>query len=121
MMLQGLLFFIIMSHLPEPSRLQRLAGLVARGSFIYSIGFGAALGVGLAGLTFAGRMVKVYLSDAEYYRQMSRNRYLEKQTAFYKWLEGKMAAHYIANEVVQAYNPVDTRKPFEHIEEKFRF
>jgi len=111
-----------MAQLPPPSTgLQRLSKYFMRGSFIYSIGFGATLGVGLAGLAVFGRTVKLFFSDAEYYRQMSRNRYLEKQAVFNHWLEGKLAAHFIGNEVVQSYNPVDTRMPFEHIQDRFRF
>ena len=111
-----------MTALPlPPTGFQRLSKYFTRGSFLYSIGFGATLGVGLAGLAVLGRTVKLFFSDAEYYRQMSRNRYLEKQAVFNNWLEGKLAAHYIANEVVQAYNPVDTRIPFEHIQDRFRF
>ena len=82
---------------------------------------GAVIGVGFAGAAWTGRLLKVYLFDSDYYSQLSRQRYLEKQTIFYQALEEKLRNHYIANVLVGEYDPVDTRLPFQHISEQFRF
>jgi hypothetical protein len=76
---------------------------------MYSALFGASLGVTAAGLAFVGRMGKVYLFDEEYERQVSRLRYLEKQTIFFAWLQDKLKMQAMGNTLVAQYNPVDLR------------
>merc|ERR1719506_2725836 len=51
------------------------------GASVYSVLFGAAAGVGLAGGMYIGRTFKVAFFDTDYLRQQSRLRYNEKQTA----------------------------------------
>jgi hypothetical protein len=90
------------------------------GTFLYSALFGAALGVGLAGGAYAGRVIRVTFFDEEHFRVQSRQRYLEKQYIFFKELQNSQKAHALAS-LVQEYDPVDTRLPFQKIEDKYRF
>ena len=87
---------------------------------MYSALFGAAVGTGLAGAAYLGRAVHVLLFDEEHYRVQSRQRYLEKQFLFFKQLQESQQAHALAS-LVQEYDPVDTRLPFQKMEDKYRF
>jgi hypothetical protein len=88
---------------------RRVGELCSKGGFIYAAGFGATLGVALAGAAFATRVVKVYLFDEEYNRMISRQRYLEKQTLFFAHLQDKLKTQAMANALVAQFNPVDLR------------
>jgi len=110
---------------PSPGRLSRIyasgRSFFLPGTFIYSAGFGAVAGIGLVGAALVLRTAKVFFWDEEYLRLQSRRRYLEKQAAFFADLQEKLKAHYIGNVLVREYDPVDTRLPFQAIQEKFRF
>ena len=93
----------------------------SRGTFLYSAGVGAACGLSLCAAALVMRAAKIYFWDEEYLRLQSRRRYLEKQNAFFSDLQEKMKAHYIANVLVREYDPVDTRLPFQSIQDRFRF
>lgn len=84
----------------------------ARGGFLYASLFGASVGVALAGVAFTIRVGKVYLFDEEYNRMISRQRYLEKQTLFFAYLQEKLKNQAIANSLVSQFNPVDLRPVF---------
>ena len=81
---------------------------------MYAATFGASVGVTLAGAGFLGRVAKVYLFDEEYNREVSRQRYLEKQTIFFHNLQDKLNTQAMANTLVAQFNPVDLRPVGSH-------
>ena len=101
--------------------LASVKSFVSPGTLLYSVGFGAVAGVCLAGAAHALRAAEVYFWDEEYLRLQSRRRYLEKQTTFFADLQEKLKAHYIGNVLVREFDPVDTRLPFQAIQDRFRF
>ena len=109
----------------QPSRLSRGFGraksFVVPGTFLYSITVGAVAGVALTGAAVILRSAKVYFWDEEYLRLQSRKRYLEKQAIFFADLQEKLKAHYIGNVLVREYHAVDTRLPFQAMQDRFRF
>jgi hypothetical protein len=102
------------------NRLRKVGESFSRGTFLYSAIFGSAVGVGLAGAAYLGRAVHVAFFDEEHYRIQSRQRYLEKQYLFFKELQESQQAHALAA-MVQEYDPVDTRLPFQKLDDKYRF
>jgi hypothetical protein len=102
------------------NRLKKVGEYFHKGTFLYSAVFGATLGVGLAGAAYFGRAVHVAFFDEEHYRVQSRQRYLEKQFLFFKELQESQKSHALAS-LVQEYDPVDTRLPFQKMDDKFRF
>jgi hypothetical protein len=102
------------------TRVKKVGDYFKAGTFLYSALFGAAVGVGLAGGAYLGRAVHVAFFDEEHYRVQSRQRYLEKQYVFFQQLQESQRVHALAN-MVQEYDPVDTRLPFQKMEDKYRF
>ena len=102
------------------NRLKKVGEYFQSGTFLYSALFGATVGVGLAGAAYLGRVVHVAFFDEEHYRIQSRQRYLEKQFLFLKELQESQRSHAVAS-LAQEYNPVDTRLPFQRMDDKFRF
>lgn len=102
------------------NRLKKVGDYFTPGTFLYSALFGAAVGTGLAGVAYLGRAGHVLFFDEEHYRVQSRQRYLEKQFLFFKELQESQKAHALAS-LVQEYDPVDTRLPFQKMEDKYRF
>merc|ERR1719161_2302155 len=97
-----------------PGRIARLGAFVAShlkpGAAVYSVLFGAAAGVGVAGGMYLGRTFKVALFDTDYLRQQSRLRYNEKQTVFMQEQIAENKAHYLS-ELAKEYHPVALRMP----------
>ena len=102
------------------NRVKKIGEYFMPGTFLYSGLLGAAVGVGLAGTAYVFREGHVLFFDEEHYRVQSRQRYLEKQFLFFKQLQESQQAHAIAS-LVQEYNPVDTRLPFQKMEDEYRF
>ena len=102
------------------NRIKKVGDYFKPGTFLYSGLFGAAVGTTLAGAVYVGRALHVVLFDEEHYRVQSRQRYLEKQFLFFKQLQETQKAHALAS-MVEEYNPVDTRMPFQKMEDKYRF
>merc|ERR1712118_560298 len=86
----------------------------------YSVLFGAAAGVGLAGGMYLGRTFKVALFDTDYLRQQSRLRYNEKQTVFMQEQIAENKAHYLS-ELAKEYDPVALRMPKGKMDMKYAF
>ncbi|CAK0866733.1 unnamed protein product, partial [Prorocentrum cordatum] len=112
----------------KPSFLSRMGSKVTTlvasnlkpGTAIYSVMFGAAAGVLLSGVVYAGRTFSVMCFDHEYYKVQSRKRYYEKQLLFMREQEEVQSAHYYAA-LAGEYDPVATRMPFKSLENKYRF
>merc|ERR1719215_1894710 len=67
------------------------------GAGVYSLLFGAAAGVAISGVVYAGRTLSVMLFDHEYYKLQSRKRYYEKQLLFTREQEETQQAHYLSS------------------------
>jgi|LauGreDrversion4_2_1035121.scaffolds.fasta_scaffold159314_3 hypothetical protein len=102
------------------NRIKAIPNYFKPGTFIYAGIFGVALGSGLAGTVYGLRALRVLLFDEEHFRVQSRQRYLEKQHLFFKQLQETQEAHALAS-LAQEYNPVDTRLPFQKMDDKYRF
>jgi len=90
------------------------------GAVPYSLLFGGTVGVGLAGVMYAGRTAYVTNFDFEYYRNQSRRRYLDKQSIFFSEQDEEMKAHRLAA-LAAEYDPVAMRQPFQALDPKYRF
>jgi len=90
------------------------------GAVPYSLLFGAAVGVGLAGVVYAGRTMHVVFFDHDYYKAQSRRRYLDKQSIFFREQDETLKAHRLAA-LAQEYDPVALRLPFETLDPSYRF
>eukprot|EP00933_Yihiella_yeosuensis_P065762 TRINITY_DN69738_c0_g1_i1.p1 TRINITY_DN69738_c0_g1~~TRINITY_DN69738_c0_g1_i1.p1 ORF type:complete len:117 (+),score=29.31 TRINITY_DN69738_c0_g1_i1:59-409(+) len=95
-------------------------GKVKVGTPLYSLAYGAAAGVVLSGLVYAGRTLSIYCFDHEYCKLQSRKRYFEKQLLFTREQEETNNAHYLAS-LSSEYDPVATRMPFKALDAKYRF
>mmetsp|Transcript_8388 Transcript_8388/g.14911 ORF Transcript_8388/g.14911 Transcript_8388/m.14911 type:complete len:118 (-) Transcript_8388:100-453(-) len=108
----------------KPSFVTRMSTMalskVKVGTPLYSLAYGAAAGVILSGLVYAGRTLSVFCFDHEYYKIQSRKRYYEKQLLFTREQEEASNAHYLAS-LSTEYDPVATRMPFKPLEPKYRF
>ena len=102
------------------NRIKAIPNYFKPGTFLYSGIFGAAVGTALAGSVYGLRALHVLLFDEEHFRVQSRQRYLEKQYVFFQNLQETQEAHALAS-LAQEYNPVDTRLPFQKMEDKYRF
>ena len=102
------------------NQIKKVGEYLKPGTLIYSGLIGAAIGTGLAGFALLSRSTHVFFFDEEHYRVQSRQRYLEKQLLFFKELQESQRAHALAS-LVQEYDPVDTRLPFQNMEDKYRF
>lgn len=102
------------------NRIKKVGEYFKPATFLYSGIIGAAVGTGIAGAVYVARAFHVMLFDEEHYRVQSRQRYLEKQFLFFKQLQETQQAHAMAS-IVEEYNPVDTRMPFQKMEDKYRF
>jgi hypothetical protein len=98
----------------------KIGGNFAPGSAGYSVLFGGLYGVGLAGVVATGRAGYVTLMDHDYYKNESRQRYLDKQTIFSQEFLENSGAQRLAS-LAAEYDPVATRKPFDKFEDKYRF
>ncbi|CAK0866731.1 unnamed protein product, partial [Prorocentrum cordatum] len=114
----------------KPSFLSRMGSKVTTlvasnlkpGTAIYSVMFGAAAGVLLSGVVYAGRTFSVMCFDHEYYKVQSRKRYYEKQLLFMREQEEVQSAHYYAALAGECPSTtVATRMPFKSLENKYRF
>jgi len=81
---------------------------------------GGAYGVGLAGVVGMGRAGYVTLLDHDYYKNESRQRYLDKQVIFGKEFQDTSNAQRLAS-LAAEYDPVATRKPFGSVEDGYKF
>eukprot|EP00442_Polarella_glacialis_P006998 CAMPEP_0115090736 /NCGR_PEP_ID=MMETSP0227-20121206/25632_1 /TAXON_ID=89957 /ORGANISM="Polarella glacialis, Strain CCMP 1383" /LENGTH=98 /DNA_ID=CAMNT_0002481989 /DNA_START=158 /DNA_END=454 /DNA_ORIENTATION=- len=90
------------------------------GTPLYSLAYGAACGVILSGLVYAGRTLNIVCFDHDYYKIQSRKRYFEKQLLFTREQEEANKAHYLAA-LASEYDPAATRMPFKTLEPKYRF
>eukprot|EP00420_Gonyaulax_spinifera_P034642 CAMPEP_0197872512 /NCGR_PEP_ID=MMETSP1439-20131203/2609_1 /TAXON_ID=66791 /ORGANISM="Gonyaulax spinifera, Strain CCMP409" /LENGTH=123 /DNA_ID=CAMNT_0043491511 /DNA_START=61 /DNA_END=432 /DNA_ORIENTATION=- len=90
------------------------------GTGIYSLIYGAAAGLVLSGLVYAGRSVHILCFDHDYYKLQSRKRYYEKQLLFTREQEETSNAHYFAA-LASEYDPAATRMPFKALDPKYRF
>eukprot|EP00440_Ansanella_granifera_P066117 gb/GFBE01071710.1/.p1 GENE.gb/GFBE01071710.1/~~gb/GFBE01071710.1/.p1 ORF type:complete len:119 (+),score=26.77 gb/GFBE01071710.1/:1-357(+) len=90
------------------------------GTPLYSLAYGAAAGVILSGLVYAGRTLSVMCFDHEYYKLQSRKRYYEKQLLFTREQEEASNAHYLAS-LSSEYDAAATRMPFKPLDPKYRF
>eukprot|EP00928_Gymnodinium_smaydae_P057477 TRINITY_DN40716_c0_g1_i1.p2 TRINITY_DN40716_c0_g1~~TRINITY_DN40716_c0_g1_i1.p2 ORF type:complete len:126 (-),score=23.69 TRINITY_DN40716_c0_g1_i1:58-435(-) len=108
----------------SPSFVSRLTGRVTAslsvGTPLYSLAFGAASGVVLSGLVYAGRTLSILLFDHEYLKLQSRKRYFEKQLLFQREQEETASAHYLAA-LAAEYDPAACRQPFRPLDSKWRF
>lgn len=102
------------------NRIKTIPNYFKPGTFLYSGIFGAAFGSALAGTVYGLRALHVLLFDEEHFRVQSRQRYLEKQYLFFQQLQESQEAHALAA-LAEEYNPVDTRLPFQKMEDKYRF
>lgn len=102
------------------NRIKAIPNYFKPGTFLYSGIFGAGVGSALAGTVYGFRALHVLLFDEEHFRVQSRQRYLEKQYVFFQQLQDTQEAHALAS-LAQEYNPVDTRLPFQKMEDKYRF
>jgi hypothetical protein len=102
------------------NRIKAIPNYFKPGTFLYSGIFGALVGTSIAGAVYGIRAVHVLLFDEEHFRVQSRQRYLEKQYLFFKQLQDSQEAHALSS-LVQEYNPIDTRLPFQKMEDKYRF
>ena len=102
------------------NRIKAIPNYFKPGTFLYSGIFGAVVGSALAGTVYGFRALHVLLFDEEHFRVQSRQRYLEKQYVFFQQLQDTQEAHVLAS-LAQEYNPVDTRLPFQKMEDKYRF
>uniref|UniRef100_A0A7S3UKV8 Uncharacterized protein n=1 Tax=Oxyrrhis marina TaxID=2969 RepID=A0A7S3UKV8_OXYMA len=99
--------------------LSGIPGHLQPGTFVYSLGFGAAAGAALGGLEYGYRHIHIMLWDTEREKLQSRMRYLEKQVVFNKEQEAEGKAHYLAS-LAQEYDPVATRMPAGKLDDKMR-
>merc|ERR1712196_649734 len=90
------------------------------GTLGYSLAYGGVCGIIGSGLVVAGRAGYVTFLDDDYYKDQSRQRYLDKQTVFFKELEETNKAHKLAA-MASEYDPVATRTPFGALDSKYRF
>lgn len=102
------------------NQIRKVGEYLKPGTFLYSGLFGATVGTALAGAVYSVRALHVLFFDEEHYRVQSRQRYLEKQYLFFQKLQESQQAHALAS-LVQEYDPVDTRLPFQKMEDKYRF
>merc|ERR1712100_57472 len=90
------------------------------GTPLYSLGYGAAAGLLLSGVVFAGRTASIVLFDHEYVKLQSRKRYFEKQLLFEREQDEAAQAHYLSA-LAAEYDPAACRMPFQPLDAKFRF
>eukprot|EP00397_Hematodinium_sp_SG-2012_P057786 GEMP01072546.1.p1 GENE.GEMP01072546.1~~GEMP01072546.1.p1 ORF type:complete len:119 (+),score=34.91 GEMP01072546.1:52-408(+) len=97
-----------------------VGSMLRPGAVPYSLLYGAAVGVGLSALVYAGRTAHIVLFDYDYYKLQSRRRYLEKQDIFFQEQDETLKAHRTAA-LVQEYDPAALRMPFQALDPKYRF
>merc|ERR1712187_783343 len=98
----------------------KIVASVSVGTPLYSLGFGAAAGVLLSGVVYAGRTLSIFLFDHEYLKLQSRHRYYEKQLLFSREQDETANAHYLAA-LSAKYDPAACRLPFKPLDAKYRF